>query len=176
MSSRTIEDIASLTVAERRRAKELHAFADEVRGKFLTGTAWVETLLSDVLARYFCMSERRRLLFFSDVASKMDLRHKSELLMTLLRQDFPGLIAEHPQLERLLKSVRSFRNRVAHAHIDTSKSALHTRGDHVTFIFYRKGRTHRQKVSRAGAQQRAEEANRLRNALIAIQRRVATES
>ena len=100
----------------------------------------------------------------------MSLYRKTDLLMTLLKQEFPKMLTTYPLLKHQLDALRSFRNRLAHSHIDTSKPALRkTKRDEVAFIYYRRGRTHRQKVTRADAQQRAEEANELRNALIAIQ-------
>jgi len=48
-----MQNITSLTAAESTKSKELHAFAEEVRGKFFTGAAWIETLLSDIIAGYF---------------------------------------------------------------------------------------------------------------------------
>ena len=165
-----MQNVTALTAQERNRSKKLHAFAEELRGKFLTGAAWIETLLSDVIANYFCADEQRRSLFFSDIALEISLRRKTELLMTLLKKDFPTMLTKHPRLKHQLEALRLFRNRLAHSHTDTSKPALSAATpDEVTFIYYRNGKMQRQKVTRADAQQRAREANQLRRALIAIQ-------
>jgi hypothetical protein len=80
------------------------------------------------------------------------------------------MLRKYPQLETQLEAFRSFRNLLAHSHIDTSKRALSTTTrDEVTFICYRNGKVKRQKVTRADAQQRAKEANGLRDTLREIQ-------
>ena len=123
-----------------------------------TKFAWIETLLSDIIARYFCVDEHGRSLFFSDIALEMNLRRKTELLITLLNRDFPTILTAHPRLKDQLEALRSFRNRLAHSHIDTSKPALSaTTRDEVTFIYYRTGKTQRQAVTREDAQQQAKE-------------------
>jgi hypothetical protein len=55
----------------------LHEFAAEIRGKFLNSTAWIETLLNDILAGYFCPDDKRQGLFFSEVVNDMRLNSKT---------------------------------------------------------------------------------------------------
>jgi hypothetical protein len=69
----------------------LHEFAAELRGKFLNGSAWIETLLGDILATYFCGDSERRGLFFSEVANDMRLSSKATLLDKILEREFPQL-------------------------------------------------------------------------------------
>ena len=165
-----MRSVADLTPAERGKSHQLHKLANEIRGKFLTGATWIEILLSDILATYFCTSEQRRLLFFSVVAVEMSLYRKTELLVKLLRFEYPEMLMKYPRLESQLQVFRSFRNLVAHSHIDTSKPALGTTTqDEVTFIYYRNGKVKHRKVTRKDAQQRAKEANSLRDALVVIQ-------
>jgi len=154
-------------------SKVLHEFAAELRGKFLNGSAWIDTLLGDILAAYFCADPNRRGLFFSEVANDMRLSTKATLLDKILQHDFPHLLAAHPRLKKRLDSLRAFRNRLAHAHIDTSERALAAkRTDKVTFIFYEDGQMKHQHVTRADAQRRASEANQLRKDLVEIQRAI----
>jgi hypothetical protein len=152
----------------------LHEFAAELRGKFLNGSAWIETLLGDILATYFCRDSERRGLFFSEVANDMRLSSKATLLDKILQREFPQLLKAYPRLKKRLDSLRGFRNRLAHAHIDTSEHALATRkSDEVTFIFYEDGQMKRQQVTRDEAQRRANEANQLRKDLVEVQRVIA---
>jgi hypothetical protein len=57
----------------------LHEFAAEIRDKFLNSTAWVETLLSDILAGYFCPNDKCRGLFFSEVVNATSCQAVFEL-------------------------------------------------------------------------------------------------
>jgi hypothetical protein len=153
----------------------LHEFAAELRGKFLNGSAWIETLIGDILAAYFCGDSERRGLFFSEVANDMRLSSKATLLDKILEREFPQLRKTYPRLKQRLDSLRAFRNRLAHAHIDTSEAALAAgKSDEVTFIFYEDGQMKRQQVTRAGARRRADEANQLRKDLVELQRAITT--
>ena len=154
-------------------SQALHEFAAELRGKFLNGSAWIETLLGDILATYFCGDSERRALFFSEVANDMRFSSKAALLDKILEREFPQLRKAYPRLKQRLDSVRRFRNRLAHAHVDTSEAALAARkSDEVTFIFYEDGQMKRQQVARADAQRRANEANQLRKDLVEVQRTI----
>src|SRR5882724_11192124 len=137
----------------------LHEFASEVRGKFLNASAWIETLVADILASYFCPDAKRRGLFFSDVANDMRLSTKAVLLDKVLQHEFPQLRSAYPRLSKRLDALRIFRNRLDHSHIDTSEAALAAKkADEVTFIFYEDGKAKHQRVTRTDAKRRAEEA------------------
>src|SRR5438477_8293063 len=97
---------------------ELHAFASHLRGQFLNGTAWVEVLLTDVIANYFCPDKRRRMFFFSELANTMRFSAKTALLEKILKFDFPALQVAHRNLRKDLDSLGEFRNMLAHRHID----------------------------------------------------------
>src|SRR6266700_574119 len=71
------------------QSKILHKFAAELRGKFLNKNAWIETLLGDILASYFCSDVNRRVLFFSEVANDMRSSTKAALLDKILQHSFP---------------------------------------------------------------------------------------
>ena len=154
------------------QSKILHKLAAELRGKFLNKSAWIETLLGDILASYFCSDVNRRVLF-SEVANDMRSSTKAALLEKILQHSFPQLREAHPRLKKRLDSLRTFRNRLAHSHIDTSEDALAAKKfDEVTFVFYEDEEMKRQCVTRADAKRRATEANQLQNDLLDIQRAV----
>jgi len=90
-----MRSIGDLTPGEFGRSHQLHEFANEIRGKFLTNATWIEILLSDILASYFCTSEKRRALFFSEVIVEMRLYQKTELLMKLLRSEYPEMLTKN---------------------------------------------------------------------------------
>src|SRR5438067_9117812 len=91
------------------QSKILHKLAAELRGKFLNGSAWIETLLGDILATYFCRDSERRGLFFSEVANDMRLSSKATLLDKILQREFPQLLKAYPRLKKRLDSLRGFR-------------------------------------------------------------------
>src|SRR5437870_2868143 len=138
---------------------DLHAFAANLRGKFLNGTAWLEVLLTDVIANYFCDDKDRRVFFFSEVANRMRFAAKTALLEKILRFKFPEFHQAHPKLREKLDSLGEFRNMLAHSHIDTTGEAVAARKrTEVSFIKYKLGRMTRVPVTSTEAQRRAEEA------------------
>ena len=166
------------TPDEQAQASQLHKFAAELRGKFLNGTTWIEPLLSEIITSYFCKRKRRNRLFFFEIAGEMTLERKGQLLVKVLKHEFPAMLRNYPLIEQQLGHLRSFRNLLAHAHIDTSRVALQKRTDRddVTFVRYRKGKTERYRVTRRDAQRRAKDANELRHALGDIERFVSDEA
>ena len=150
---------------------ELHVFASHLRGEFLTGTAWLEVLLTDVIANYFCADKKRRMFFFSEVANRMRFSAKTALLEKILRFEFPALYKRHPDLCKKLDSIGEFRNMLAHSHIDTTAEAIAARKENeVSFIKYKLGEMTRVAVTSAEARRRAKEANELRGVLLDLQR------
>src|SRR5438552_9230084 len=61
------------------QSKTLHKLAAELRGKFLNKSAWIETLLGDILSSYFCSDVNSRVLF-CELENDMRLSSKAELL------------------------------------------------------------------------------------------------
>ena len=166
-----------MTPEERDKSQKLHQFAAQLRGKFLNGAAWIDMLLCEIITSYFCTSQNRRKLFFSEVGVDINLYRKTELLLKILKHEFPAILVAYPSLQEQLNAFRKFRNRLAHSHIDTSKLALRAKTtDEVTFIFYEDGKTKHQRVTRADAQLRAKEANQLRDDLLGIQRLIADQA
>ncbi len=135
----------------------LHAFASHLRGQFLTGTAWVEVLLTDVIANLFCADKSRRMFFFSEVANTMRFSAKPALLEKILRFKFPALHKAHPELRKKLDSLAEFRKMLAHSHIDTSAEAVAARKQQeVSFIKYKLGEIIRVPVTSVEAKRRAQ--------------------
>ncbi len=164
-------DESAKTTEDYEHVHELHVFASHLRGQFLNGTAWVEVLLTDVIANYFCPDKRRRMFFFSEVGNGMRFSAKTALLEKILKFAFPALHKAHPDLRKKLDSLGEFRNMLAHSHIDTRAEAIAAKKRHeVSFIRYRLGELKTVTVTSEQAKARAQEANKLQKILLAFQR------
>jgi hypothetical protein len=165
------EDRPAKTAEDREHVHELHIFASHLRGQFLNGTAWLEVLLADVIANYFCPDRRRRMFFFSEVANGMRFSGKTALLEKILKFDFPEVHKAHPDLRKKLDSIGEFRNMLAHSHLDTRPETIAAKKRHeVSFIKYRVGELKTVFVTAEQAKSRAQDANKLRRVLLTIQR------
>jgi len=150
----------------------MNQLACRLRGEFLNGTAWLDVLLTDILSHYFCSEKHRRLLFFTEVAGPTTFRAKTLLLEKILRHEFPDILSQHPKLRERLDALREFRNVLAHNHLDTSaQSLVKLKPDEVVFVKYKLGKTSQVRISASEAQQRADDANELRQQLLALQKR-----
>jgi hypothetical protein len=149
---------------------ELHKFASHMRGEFLNGATWIEVILSDILGRYFCASEKRRNLFFSEIGNKMTFSRKVALFEQIILGEFSDFEKTCPDFKRRLDAFLEFRNVLAHSHIDTSRPTLAKRKpNEVTFIIYKRGKVVGRRVTAAEGERRAKDINALRPLLIKFQ-------
>lgn len=111
--------------------------------------------------------------FFSEVANGMPFRAKIDLLGKIIDFEFPELAQKYPNLKNRLDKFRDFRNTLAHSHIDTSAHQLAAKKrDEVTFVKYKLGKLTHVRVTAGDAKHHANQANQIRQELLAIQRRL----
>ena len=151
----------------------MHEVARRMRGAFIEGSAWIEVLLTDIISHYFVSEKHRRLLFFSDVADAMSLYQKTTLLRKIFEHEFPELLVEYPKLSQRLSKFREFRNLLAHNHLDTSEAAIARRKpNEVLFVVYKRGRASTRCLTVEEVQKLADQVNKLRKELLAIQKQL----
>jgi hypothetical protein len=106
-------------------AEKLHKKARYIRGRFLNFVAVIEHDIDVILTRYFCTEdEYKRALFFSKVTEKISLNKKKEILIDIVKNDYPQYWDENKQFLTDLQKIQEFRNKLAHSIIDISEEAL----------------------------------------------------
>ncbi len=123
-------------------AQEYHAYAREIRGRYLNSAAVLDIELAEILSEYFC-KESTKDLFFAEIATSQpfSFRFKIELLSKILKLDYQGYLEEYPELLKTLNNIKEYRNKLAHATIDVSDEALSK--DKITgvgFVTYKNGK------------------------------------
>ena len=101
-------------------------------------------------------------MFFSEIATGQILSFlaKIDLLKKILKLDYPGYLDNYPNLFSELEKVRKFRNKIAHATIDVSDTALDKKEiDGVGFVFYKNGKRQVQFITLQEAENREVEIN-----------------
>ena len=130
--------------------QKLLKLSEEIRGAFMDRAIWIDTILTDALAAYFCLDEERRRLLQSDVLTGLDTTFSGRIriLKTLLTLRLKEWAADHEDLVPKLDKIRKFRNRLAHSLIDSSEKFL-SQGhkDRVQFVFYEEGQQKYQLVT-----------------------------
>jgi len=114
--------------AERfKAARRIHERARYIRGRFLNSVAAIERDVAMILTEYFCtVDPAKRELFFRHVVTSpsFPLRAKKEVLIRIVRNDYPRYWDEHSDVLKALDDIMAFRNRLAHSIVDVSESAL----------------------------------------------------
>lgn len=105
--------------------EKVHEQARYFRGRFLNTIAVIEHDIAIILTLYFCTEdEQKRELFFSEIAGRMTLNAKKDLLVKIVKQDYPSYWKDDGQLLTTLSDIQTFRNKLAHSIVDASDSAL----------------------------------------------------
>lgn len=122
-------------------AKRLHERARYLRGGFLNSVAAIERDIAVILTGYFCTEdEEKRALFFTKVAEKLSLQRKKEILIDIVKNDYPRFWEEHKQFLMDLQNIQELRNKLAHSILDVSDEALSRPIDEgVGFVQWKKG-------------------------------------
>lgn len=106
-------------------AQKLHEKARYFRGRFLNSVAVIERDIAVILTDYFCtVDEDKRAMFFERVAEKLSLQRKKDILVEIVKNDYPRYWEEHKQFLTDLQSIQDFRNKLAHSVLDVSDEAL----------------------------------------------------
>ena len=75
---------------KRKSVKRLHEKARHLRGSFLNSVAVIEREIAVILTEYFCTNdEDKRELFYTKVAEKISLQKKKEILIEIVKTDYP---------------------------------------------------------------------------------------
>lgn len=122
-------------------AKKLHEKARYLRGRFLNSVAVIERDIAVILTEYFCtIDESKRELFFEKVAEKLSLQKKKEILIEIVKNDYPRYWEENKQFLIDLQHIQEFRNKLAHSVLDVSDEALARQPEEgIGFVQWKKG-------------------------------------
>ncbi len=120
---------------------KIHEKARYLRGRFLNSVAVIERDIAVILTEYLCTEDEfKRDLFFNKVAGKFSLNKKKEILIEIVKNDYPRYWEEHKQFLIDLQSIQEFRNKLAHSVVDISDEALgRSIEEGVGFVQWKKG-------------------------------------
>ena len=122
-------------------AQKIHEKARYLRGSFLNSVAVIERDIAMILTEYFCTEDEcKRDLFFNKVVGKFSLNKKKEILIDIVKNDYPRYWEEHKQFLIDLQRIQEFRNKLAHSVVDVSDEALlRPIEEGVGFVQWKKG-------------------------------------
>lgn len=83
---------------------------------------------------------RKRELFFTKVAEKLSLQKKKEILIDIVKADYPRYWEENKDFLNNLNQIQEFRNKLAHSVLDVSDEALiRPLEEGIGFVQWKKG-------------------------------------
>ena len=157
---------------EDRLLREYYALAEKIRGAFIEQTIWIDHLLSDMLAVFFCADQSKRALLFSEVLTGQDFRFSTRisLLEAVLEKLRPDLAKPAESLIKKLDKIRRLRNRLAHSHLNATREEIAKLGEHkrITFCFYEDGERKEQTISEEEWRVRMAETSEVMQALLIL--------
>lgn len=147
-------------------AKKLHEKARYIRGRFLNSVAVIERDIAVILTEYFCTDdEGKRALFFAKVAENLSLQKKKEILIEIVKADYPRYWEKNKVFLDGLQQIQELRNKLAHSVLDVSDEALARPAEEgVGFIQWQKGAP----ITESEFQEWEVKANMLSSALSSI--------
>ena len=151
----------------------LHVLMREIRGTSIDQAIWLDVLVTDILASFFCADTERRALLSSDVLTGRDATFSGrvDVLRKIAEKWFPEFVANRSDLFDGLDKIRRFRNRLAHSHLDTSEAFL-AKGytDRIQLVFHEDGTRKTQVVTVAEFQERLKEGTQVTFSLLELQK------
>jgi hypothetical protein len=132
------------------RLNALFAIARDIRGNFIDQAIWIDVLITDILAQYFVPDEGKRRLLSSDVLAGPDASFSGriDILRKVVFRSYVTFKEEYPDLFDKLDKIRRFRNRLAHARLDT-RTEFVAKGheDRIQIVFDEDGTTKTQIIT-----------------------------
>lgn len=153
--------------------------ATKIRGPFINYVIDIERIINDIIANFFCSNESRRRLFFSSVlnGSELSFSQKTRILKAAIEYDYPEIYQAYPKLFDQLDKIRRFRNRLAHAMLDTTEDFLNKRvKDRIQLTYFEDGQTKQQVVTQSEIKKRLAECSQVLLKLVDIQSKVSAEA
>lgn len=153
----------------------LNEKASEFRGKIINHAIYIEMILSDTLAYYFCNDEEKKNLCFSIVFNNIELTFsaKIKILDTIFKINEPELKAKFPKLIDKLTNIRNCRNRIAHSLLDTTPEFIEKKyEDRIQLHFYGEGKKKQMVITNAEFKERMEKSSLTIKELISLQEEI----
>jgi hypothetical protein len=161
------------------RLRQMYDLARDVRGSFMEQAIWIDVVVTDILAQYFAPDKDKRMLLSSDVLAgpNSSFGDRIKLLEKVVSRSYRSFAQECPNLSDRLDKIRRFRNRLAHAHLDTSDEFI-AKGhkDRIQITFYQDGTAKSQVVTVEESNNRLKECSAVMTQLLKLQALLAAAS
>ena len=134
-------------------------------------TIWLDTIITGLLVLYFTEDEKKQSVQDEALTGRdFSFSARIELLEKVVRLSFAAFVSTHLDLFTKLDKVRRFRNRLAHAQLDTSDEFLARSGEQIRLMFYENGEANHQVITFTAVKSRLAECSQVLLQLVELQK------
>jgi len=170
---REIDDDPELTEQIEHHYKHAKQLDNEIRGSYLHRAIVIDYLISDIVSNHFCSDREKTKFLFSVISKEVNFSRKIRIFKQILEACYPDLSKKYKNLSKELNSVGEFRNKIAHAMLDSSQEFLEEKHeDRIQLIFYSKGKEEKLTITLSEKERRIEKADEIIYNLTKIQTEV----
>lgn len=149
----------------------VYEWSVRIRGTFMDQTIWLDTIITGLLVLYFTEDEKKQSVLSEALTGRdFSFSARIELLENVVKLSFPAFVSTHLDLFTKLDKIRRFRNRLAHAQLDTSDEFLAKGGEKIRLTFYENGEAKHQVITFADVKTRLAECSQVMLQLVELQK------
>lgn len=150
---------------------KIYEWSVRVRGAFMDQTIWLDTIITGLLVLYFTEDAKKQSVLGEALTGRdFSFSARIELLEKVVKLSFPAFVNAQHDLFTKLDEIRRFRNRLAHAQLDTSDEFLAKGGEQIRLAFYENGEEKHQIITFADVRVRLAECSQVLLQLVELQK------
>ena len=140
----------------------VYEWSVRIRGAFMDQTTWLDTIITGILVLYFTEDAKKQSVLSEALTGRdFSFSARIELLEKVVKLSFPAFANTHNDFFTKLDKIRRFRNRLAHAQLDTSDKFLAKGGEQIQLVFYENGEEKHQIITFADVKLRLAECSQV---------------
>jgi hypothetical protein len=140
----------------------VYEWSVRIRSAFMDQTIWLDTIITGILVLYFTEDAKKQSVLGEALTGRdFSFSARLELLEKVVALSFPDFANTHDDLFTKLGKIRRFRNRLAHAQLDTSDRFLAKGGERIQLVFYEDGEEKHQIITFADLKLRLAECSQV---------------
>jgi hypothetical protein len=149
----------------------VYEWSVRIRGAFMDQTIWLDTIITGILVIYFTDDAKKQSVLGEALTGRdFSFSARLELLKKVVKLSFPAFANTHHGFFTKLDKIRRFRNRLAHAQLDTSDRFLAKGGEQIQLVFYENGEERHQTINFADVKLRLAECSQVLLQLVDLQK------
>jgi hypothetical protein len=164
------DDFIPANAPEAEHLIRVYKWSVRIRGAFMDQTIWLDTIITGILVLYFTEDAKKQSVLGEALTGRdFSFSARIELLEKVVKLAFPAFANTQHDFFTKLDKIRRFRNRLAHAQLETSDKFL-AKGEQIQLVFYENGEEKHQTITLADVKLRLAECSQVLLQLVELQK------